>query len=131
MILVDTSVWVDYLRGAPTHARTFVRERLGSDLATSEPILMEVLVGARREHEVAQLERLLHSQQWVGVEPTLDFRGAADVYRATRATGHQPRSLLGCLVAAVALRRGIAVAHRDRDFERIAAATGLDVVDLR
>lgn len=130
MILVDTSVWVDYLRDAPTPAATFVAERIGAELATSEPILMEVLAGARPVH-TARIERLLHSQHWCQVETDLDFRGAADVYQATRATGHRPRSLLDCLIAAVALRRHVAVAHRDGDFGRIAAATGLEVVDLR
>ena len=130
MILVDTSVWVDYLRDAPTPAAGFVADRIGAELATSEPILMEVLAGAPPVH-LARIERLLQSQHWCQVEADLDFRGAADVYHATRASGHQPRSLVDCLVAAVALRRRVAVAHRDRDFERISAATGLEVVDLR
>lgn len=45
--------------------------------------------------------------------------------------GHPIRSLNDCLIAAIALRTGTAVAHRDADFEYIAAATGLGVVDLR
>lgn len=130
MILAGTSVWIDFLRDAPTPAARFAAEHVGDDLATSEPILMEVLAGARPVH-VDRIEGLLHSQRWCHVDTHVDFRGAAEVFRATRATGHQPRSTLDCLVAAVALRRGISVAHRDPDYEYIAAATGLQVIDLR
>lgn len=131
MILVDSSVWIDYLRGAPGEARGFVRERLGVGLAASEPILMEVLAGVRPGPPATNVERLLHSQSWCPVEPALDYRAAADVFAITRSSGRQPRSVQDCLIAAVALRRGVAVAHRDRDFEHIAAATGLKVLDLR
>jgi len=130
VILVDSSVWIDFLRDAPTPSARFVADHAGDDLATSEPILMEVLAGARPVH-VDRIEHLLHSQRWCHVDAHVDFRGAAEVFRATRARGHQPRSTLDCLIAAVALRRGVALAHRDRDFEHIAAATGLGVVDLR
>jgi predicted nucleic acid-binding protein len=131
VILVDTSVWVEFLRGSPTSATGFVRDRLGTDLATSEPVLMELLAGARPGEHAVRLERLLLSQSWHRIEPGLDYRGAVDVFHATRATGYQPRSLQDCLIAAVALRRGVPVAHRDRDYEHIAAATNLQVVDLR
>ncbi len=131
MTLVDTSVWVEFLRGTETSATSFVRDRLGRDIATSEPVMMELLAGSRPGEHTARLERLLLSQTWHRVEPGLDYRGAVDVFHATRATGHQPRSLQDCLIAAVALRRGVAVAHRDADYGHIAAATPLQVVDLR
>ncbi|MEO3935436.1 PIN domain-containing protein [Dermatophilaceae bacterium Soc4.6] len=85
MTLVDTSVWIEFLRGTPTGAASFVRDNLGGRIHGSEPVLMELLAGAHTD----------------------------------------------CLIAAVALRRGIPLAHRDRDDEYIAAATGLAVVDLR
>ena len=132
MTLVDTSVWVEFLRATPTRATVFVRERLGgSELGTTEPVLMELLAGARPGEHTTRLERLLLSQVWYRLHPALDHRGAVDVYQSTRATGHQPRSLQDCLIAAVALRHGVAVAHRDADFERMGAATGLQTLDLR
>ncbi|MGL5859352.1 MAG: type II toxin-antitoxin system VapC family toxin [Angustibacter sp.] len=131
MTLVDTSVWVEFLRGADGPATPFVRDRLGVDIATSEPIMMELLAGAGAGAHAARLERLLLSQRWHRLEVGLDYRGAVDVFHATRATGHQPRSLQDCLIAAIALRSRVPVAHRDADYERIAAATGLHTVDLR
>ncbi len=132
MTLVDTSVWIDYLRGSRGPATGFIRERLGGDeLSTSEPILMELLAGTRPGSQMADVERMLMSQMWCRIDVGLDYRGAVDVFQSTRATGHQPRSLQDCLIAAVALRHGQAVAHRDADFEYIGAATGLQVIDLR
>ena len=64
MTLVDTSVWVEYLRGTDSPSTRYVRERLGSDLFTTEPVLMELLAGARHGASTARLERLLLSQSW-------------------------------------------------------------------
>jgi predicted nucleic acid-binding protein len=130
--LVDTSVWVEFLRATPNPATAFIRERLGgSELGTTEPVFMELLAGARPGEHTTRLERLLLSQSWYRVQPGLDYRGAVDVYQSTRATGEQPRSMQDCLIAAIALRHGVPVAHRDADYERIGAATGLQTLDLR
>lgn len=131
MTLVDTSVWIEFLRGTESPATDFVRDGLGGDLRTTEPVLMELLAGSRRGTATLRLERLLLSQTWVRVEPGLDYRGAVDVFHECRRQGHPIRALNDCLIAAVALRAGIAVAHRDADFEHISAATGLQVIDLR
>lgn len=130
MILADTSIWIEFLRGTTTAATLFVRERV-DDLATTEPILLELLAGAQPGARTAQLERMLASQPWIRVDPHLDYRAAVDVYQRTRSTGHQPRALHDCLIGAVALRVGVPVAHRDIDYEHIAAATGLPTIDLR
>ncbi|MGL5808321.1 MAG: hypothetical protein ACRCYQ_00055, partial [Nocardioides sp.] len=61
--------------------------------------MMELLAGARPGPPAARIERLLLSQTWQRVEAGLDYRGAVDVFHATRATGHQPRSLQDCLIA--------------------------------
>lgn len=131
MTLVDTSCWIEYLRGTQSRASAYVRDHIGVDLVTSEPVMMELLAGARRGPQCDRIERLLLSQTWQHVEPALDYRGAVDVFHAARSAGRQPRALTDCLIAAVALRAGTAVAHRDADFEHIAAATGLMTVDLR
>lgn len=131
MTLVDTSAWIEFLRGSEGKATSYVREHVGVDLAASEPVLLELLAGARQGSQTDRIERLLLSQRWLTVEPALDYRAAVDVFHATRATGHPPRSLQDCLIAAVALRRDEAVAHRDQDFADISAATGLAVIDLR
>lgn len=132
MTLVDTSVWIEFLRGSDERATAFVRDRLGGDeLATCDPVMMELLAGARPGPATTRLERLLLSQSWLQLESALDYRAAVDVFHVTRATGRQPRSLNDCLIAAVALRHDLPVAHRDADYAHIADAVGLRTVDLR
>lgn len=129
--LVDSSVWIEFLRGTASSATSYVREHVGVSILTTEPIMLELLAGARQGAASTGIERLLDSQAWLRVEPGLDYRGAVDVFHATRAIGHPPRSLQDCLIAAIALRAAVLVVHRDGDFEHIASATGLVTLDLR
>lgn len=128
--LVDTSVWVEFLRATGSPGHLYVLEHLGS-LATTEPVLLELLAGAASGAQTTRVERLLLGQHWMSLHPGLDYRAAVDIFQATRANGHQPRSLQDCLIAAVALRHRATLAHRDGDYEHIAAVTGLSVIDLR
>lgn len=129
--LVDTSAWIEFLRGTASPATEFVRRSVGRELASSEPIMMELLAGATPGRRTNDVEQLLLSQTWLKVDPALDYRGAVDVFQASRSAGHQPRALQDCLIAAIALRHGVRVAHRDVDYEHIAKATGLQTIDLR
>ena len=86
---------------------------------------MEVLAGARDDGERRVLERALASHRNLAAE-SRDFASAAAIYRSCRRRGATPRSLLDCLVAAVAIRVDAAVLHSDRDFDVIARH-----VDLR
>lgn len=129
MILVDTSAWVEYDRatGSPTDGR--LTELIGSegDLAVTEPVLMEVLAGARNEQAAGRLRRLLTSFQWIPADSSSDFEGAARVYRACRTAGFTPRGLIDCMIASIALRSGSTVLAADRDFEQMAAILPLQV----
>ncbi|PFG21199.1 type II toxin-antitoxin system VapC family toxin [Serinibacter salmoneus] len=131
MILADTSLWIEFLRGTDSRACTFVREHVGLDLAATEPVLMELLAGSRPGAQADRVDQLLRAQSWCHIDPVLDFRGAADVFHAARSAGRQPRALTDCLIAAIALRLGITLAHRDTDYAAIAATTGLRTIDLR
>ena len=126
MILVDTSAWVEYLRGtgSPTHGRVRSLVSEGALLATTDSVVMEILAGARDEAHATRLRRMLMA---VEHRPALgmDFEEAARIHRACRAAGETVRSLMDCLVAAVALRDGLTVLARDRDFEAISRRTGL------
>lgn len=91
---------------------------------------MELLCGSGSV-ELARVEALLDSLPVLSVQPSVDYAGAAAIFRATRANGRQARRVNDCLIAAVALRRGAVLWHKDADFEAIAAVTQLKTVDLR
>lgn len=122
MILVDTSALVDFLAGRATAAARYL-ERLLAEQAVfflTPFIIREVLQGARDEGEWAALRTYLTSQMWVDVlEPLRSHVEAARIYFDCRRRGLTVRSTADCLVAQVALERGFALLHNDRDFESI------------
>lgn len=128
MILVDSSAWisVDRADGSPadlllTELIAHRRERL---LAT-DPVLMEVLAGARTDRQAERLHRMLVSFAWAACDPVADFEAAARIYRQCRAGGITPRSLADCLIVAIALRTDAELLTADRDFEQIARVVPL------
>lgn len=129
MILADTSAWVEYLRatGSPAHVR--LRELIAGqgELATTEVVVMELLAGAAAQEEVARLRRLLGRFELLPVEGLADYEAAADLYRRCRAGGETVSKLTDCLIAAVAMRHGATLLHRDVDFEVIARHSRLQV----
>jgi predicted nucleic acid-binding protein len=126
MILVDTSAWVEFLRdtGSPVCFR--VDELLGEEIAICHPIRMEVLAGARDEHHLESLRGLLARASVLETSPA-DYEAAAALYRACRRHGERVREVIDCLIAAHAIREGVAVLHADSDFDRLARCTGLQV----
>ncbi len=127
MILADTSAWVEYDRGTGSQVDLRLADLIGSggDLAVTEPVLMEVLAGARDEQAAYQLRRLLTSFGWVTADTGADFEGASRVYRICRAAGLQPSGLIDCMVASIALRTDAAVLAADRHFEQMASVLPL------
>ena len=129
MILVDSSAWIEYLRasGTAVHRRLSSLIRGGAALATTDPVVMEVLAGARDEWHARQLRSVLLGTSMIPVEGLLDFEQAAALYRHCRARGVTVRRLVDCLIAAVAIRAGASVLHADADFDAIARHTDLVV----
>ncbi len=126
MILVDTSAWVEFLRDTGSRACTRVDELLDADIATSNPIRMEVLAGARTERHLNDLRRLLARASLIPTEPT-DYEDAAALYRTCRRGGETVRKLMDCLIAAPAIRASIPILHADSDFDVIARHTALRI----
>jgi len=126
MILIDSSAWVEFLRdtGSPVCIR--VDELLGGDIATCDPIRMEVLAGARDERHLSDLRRLLARASLAPTEP-VDYEDAAALYRACRRDGETVRKLIDCLIASVAIRAGAPILHADADFDVLARHTALRI----
>jgi predicted nucleic acid-binding protein len=128
MILADTSAWVAYDRASGSDVDGRLAHLIGGGggtLAVTEPVLMEVLAGARDERSGWRLRRLLTSFRWIPLDPVTDCEGAARIYRACRATGVTPRGLVDCMIANIALRTGAELLAADGDFARIAGVVPL------
>jgi len=126
--LVDTSAWIDFLRGASTDATARVRELIATqrdDLRLCGPVAMELRAGVTRPADIARTDALVDSIELLGFDPLVDFDEAASIQRSARTSGRCVRSLVDCQIAAVALRHDATVVHKDADFELIASLTTL------
>lgn len=131
MILADTSAWVEYDRatGSPVDRR--MSELIATDdrLAVTEPVVMEVLAGARSDEREADLRRLLLRFALLRFDAIADFDAAAGIYRTCRRDGITPRGLIDCLIASVAMRHHAILLARDADMNRIAQFVGIQIDD--
>ena len=128
MILVETSAWIEFDRAtgsATDQALTSLIKAGGKDITVTEPVMMEVLAGARSQQAADQLRRLLTSFAWEPLEPVADFDGAAKIYRSCRAAGITPRGLVDCMIANIAIRSGARLLAADRDFAAMATVVPL------
>lgn len=129
MILADTSAWVEYDRATGSSADERLSQLIegAGPVATTEPVVMEVLAGARDDAREAQLRRLLLRFELLSFDAVIDFDGAMRIYRRCRAAGVTPRGLLDCMIAAVAWRREAALLSHDADMDRVAGVIGIAV----
>ncbi len=129
MILVDTSVWIDFFagRGPPevTSLEQAIRE--GEDLALCGIILTEILQGIRDDAVHDRVRRYLRPLLFLSMEEAV-FVQAAGIYRRLRAQGITIRKTNDCIIAATALEHGCALLHNDKDFVPIARNFPLDLV---
>lgn len=126
MILVDTSAWVEFLRDTASPVCLDLDHLLAVELATCDPIRMEVLAGARDEAHLRNLRDLLARTTVLPTGP-LDYETAAALHRACRRRGDTVRKLIDCLIGAVAIRHGVPVLHADQDFDVLARHTALEI----
>ncbi|MCY4626114.1 MAG: PIN domain nuclease [Acidobacteria bacterium] len=126
MVLIDTSAWVEFLRDTGSTVCARVDDLLDDEIAVCDPIRMEVLAGARDELHLHSLRRLLARATLLPTDPA-HFEEAAALFRRCRQEGGTVRRLMDCLIAAVAIRSGVPVLHRDGDFDVLARHTELEI----
>lgn len=128
MILADTSAWVEYDRATSSPVDQRLAELIEGDepLAVTEPVVMEVLAGARSDDREWDLRRLLLRFHLLRFDAAIDFDGAVRIYRRCRGVGVTPRGMVDCMIAAVAWRHGATLLAHDADMDRVAHVVGID-----
>ena len=131
MILADTSAWVEYDRATGSKADQRVAELIAADgpLMFTEPVLMEVLAGARSDAREVDLRCMLLRFGLAHFDAVTDFDGATRIYRRCRQAGVTPRGMVDCMIASVALRNGATLLAADVDFSRVATVVGIHLDD--
>ncbi len=134
MLVVDSSVWIDYFNGAASAQAELLDQLLGRGLVrlvVPDLVLFEVLRGFRHERDLRAARLLMES---LSIEATLEpahahgfALRAAEHYRSLRRHGQTVRSPVDVLVATFCIERDYALLHNDRDFDAFEAHRGLRV----
>ena len=126
MILVDSSVWIDYFRGKATPQTERLDALLGSEpLAIGDLILTELLQGFASDREFTQARRLLTSLVVVDLGGQGVAIQAARNFRSLRALGVTARKTIDTVIATRCIEDGYTLLHDDRDFEPFVTHLGL------
>jgi predicted nucleic acid-binding protein len=131
VILADTSAWVEYDRATGSRVDQRVTNLITAHgpLAVTEPVVMEVVAGARTNDRETDLRRLLRRCTLLTFDAAADFDAAANIYRRCRQAGVTPRGMVDCMIASVALRHQATLLAADIDLARVATVVGIDLDD--
>lgn len=129
MVIVDTTVWVDYLNGVVNPQTDWLDQELDRQrLGLTDLILSEVLQGVRDEHEAAATQReLLKFEVFTTGDIELAVASARN-YRALRTKGRTVRRTIDCWIATFCLLNDHALLHIDSDFDPFEKFLGLRVI---
>lgn len=126
MILVDSSVWIDYFRGNATTSVELLDALLGNEpLAIGDLILTEVLQGFDSAREFNRAKKLLISLEVVELGGQEIAIQAAKNFRTLRALGVTVRKTIDTIIATRCIESGYTLLHCDRDFEPFVTHLGL------
>ena len=131
MVLVDTSIWVDYLRGKETIETLYLSDLIteSADICISGIILTEILQGIPDEKEFKRVNASLESLIFLPVLKS-DHVTAAEIYRHARSRGQVIRNTIDCLIAVCAITHNVPLLHNDKDYLAIAKVSKLRLMEL-
>ena len=122
MVLVDTSVLIDYLRGADNAAVERFQHIMDSNVpfGISPLIYLEVLQGARTEKDYTTVKNYLETHRFFDLQDEKEsYAAAARIYFECRRKGITINSTVDCLIAQTALENDLVLLHHDADFDRM------------
>jgi predicted nucleic acid-binding protein len=131
MILIDASVWIDFLNGLETAQTKAVESLVQSreDICTCGIVLTEVLQGIKEKKAYEKTKAILSELIFLPMEQET-FLLAATIYRTCRSRGITIRNSTDCMIAATCIQHGVRLLHNDKDFDSIATQFDLEFVVL-
>jgi len=128
MILIDSSVWIDFFCGHINRETDLLARWLAeakADLGVADLVLFKVMRGFRTPKDQAFAKRLLLTLEIVEIGGTNNALLAAAHYSHLRARGFTMRSSMDVLLASYCIERGHVLLHRDADFDALQTLRGL------
>ena len=129
MILVDTSVWIDFFNGVQTIPVDLLNGLLEEkeDVCISDYILTEVLQGFKKDKDFRLARKSLLKFPVYSLQSPISYIKAAQIYRKCRKQGVTVRKTADCIIAQTTIENKLILLHDDADFNRIASVTRLEI----
>ncbi len=120
MMLVDTSVWIDFLEGGNHWTKDRLKEKINDreTIVYLDFILLEIIQGVRERKDRERIEQKFNTLVCLNLKRS-SIMLAAEIYQELQRKGIRIRSIMDCLIAASAIETGATLLHKDRDFDRI------------
>lgn len=133
MILVDTSVWIDFLSGRDTPHRHILHKLIEreEDICITEIILTEILQGIRDDRVYEITKSYLLEFPVIKPKGNETYIAAAEIYRKCRKEGKTIRKTVDCIIASIAKENSFTLLHNDSDFDIISKYIGLKTVEVK
>lgn len=126
IVLVDTSVWINFFKGQETASSLFLKNNLANIIiATCPVIIQEVLQGVLHDREFKKVSSCFNALTRLSGNPYELAHDAAALYREIRKKGFTIRKPNDCLIATYAMKNNVRLLHDDKDFHFIAMNIGL------
>jgi predicted nucleic acid-binding protein len=131
VVIVDTTVWIDYLRGTQNSEVKWLDSEMGRQrFALTDIILCEVLQGIPDDHLFNRVQRDLLQFEIFATGGTELALTSAQNFRILRQRGYTVRKIVDCLIATFCIMEGHSLLHRDRDFDPFEQFLGLSVLHV-
>lgn len=131
IILVDTSVWINFFKDKGTLAAKYLEEEINNImLGTCPTIVQELLQGVVKDKDYEELKSYFDDLISFDNDAYLLAIKASQLYRSLRKNGITIRKPNDCLIAAYAIHHNLILLHDDRDFANIAKYSELKVIEL-
>ena len=130
MILVDTSVWIDFLNGTNSKERRILHRLIEQeeDISITEIILTEILQGIKADEDFKRVKDYLLEFPIYKPEGIETYLKSAEIYRKCRKNGKTIRKTIDCIIAAICVENNLTLLHKDGDFDIIEGCFGLDTL---
>jgi len=129
MVLVDTTVWIDFFTGKPTPQVNILELLIseGQDICVCGLVLTEVLQGVREGKQYRKIRTHFENLVFLPMTQAMHLH-AADIYRSLRKKGITIRKPIDCMIASLAIAHKVQLLHNDKDFNPIEKHCGLKTV---
>lgn len=132
MTLVDTTVWIDFFKGAETPQAKILELLIAEaqDICVCGMVVTEVLQGIRHDIQYRQIKSQFDCLLFLPMNEPM-YVQSANIYRSLRKRGITIRKPIDCMIASVAITHGVPLLHSDRDFDPIEKYCGLKAVKIK